>query len=119
MKNRKQILISIIFAAICLFSSIALAADNWQWYECTVTKVGAGGGRYEFLFLGTNMYPDTPASGYNGPIGGTWYEIHPSSTQLQKEILAVVLTASSLGKKVEVLLIPEVTKSIYAIYMKM
>jgi hypothetical protein len=49
----------------------------------------------------------------------TYYEVHPSSIQLQKEILAIALTAVSLGKKVEVLLIPEITKSIYALYLKM
>ncbi len=107
----KRILISIIVAAVCLFSSAASAADNWQWYECTVIEFGVGGGRYEFHLSGTNMYGGSP--------GGidTWFEIHPSSAQLQKEIMAVVLTAVSLGKKVKVLVIPEVTKSIYAIYL--
>ena len=110
---RKRILISIIVAAVCLFGTAASAADNWQWYECTVTKIGVGGGRYQFQLQGNNMYGGLPSS------VNKWFEIHPNSALLQKEILAVVLTAVSLGKKVEVLLIPEVTKSIYAIYLKM
>ena len=107
---RRRILISIIVAAICLFSGAASAADNWQWCECDVVKVGVGGGRYEFLLSGN----------YKSGTGSVnaWFEIHPSSTELKREILAVALTAASLGKKVEVLLIPEVTQSIYALYLK-
>jgi hypothetical protein len=112
MKISKRLLTWTIFAAICLFASSALA-DNWQWYECSVVKAGVGGGRYEFLLSGTNMYGGSP-SGIN-----SWYEIHPASAQQQKEILAILLTAASLGKKIEVLMIPEVTKSIYAIYLQM
>ena len=106
---RKWILISIIIAAIGLFSSIASAADNWQWCVCDVLKVGVGGGRYEFLLSGNYK------SG--GGSVNAWFEVHPSSAQFQKEILAIALTAVSLGKKVEVLLIPGVTASVYAIYL--
>lgn len=112
MIHKKRMLISIIVTAICLFASGALA-DNWQWYECSIAKAGVGGGRYEFMLSGTNMYGGYP-SGIN-----SWYEIHPASAQQQKEVLAILLTAASLGKKVEVMLIPEVTKSIYALYLKM
>ena len=107
---RRQILISIIVAAICLFSAAASAADNWQWCECTVVKAGIGGGKYEFFLSGN----------YTNGIGSVnaWYQIHPASEMLRNEILAVALTAASLGKKVEVLLIPGVTESIYALYLK-
>jgi hypothetical protein len=107
---RKRILIWIIVAATCLVSGAASAADNWQWCECDVVKTGIGGGRYEFLLSGSFMNGSGTVSG--------WYQIHPSSAQLQKEILAVALTAVSLGIKVEVLLIPDVTESIYAFYLK-
>jgi hypothetical protein len=113
MIHRKRMSTLIIIAAIGLFSSIASAADNWQWYECSVLKVGVGGGRYEFQLSGTNMYSGSPGS------ISAWYEIHPGSTQLEKEILAIVLASVSLGKKVQVLLIPELTQSIYAIYLVM
>jgi len=107
---RKRILISTIVVALCLFSAAASAADNWQWCECTVVKVGIGGGKYEFLLSGNYM---------NG-IGlvNAWFMIHPASEMLRNEILAVALTAASLGKKVEVLLVPGVTESIYALYLK-
>jgi hypothetical protein len=107
---RKRILISIIVAATFFFSSAASAADNWQWCECDVVKTGIGGGRYEFLLSGNYL---TGGGSVNG-----WYQIHPSCAQLQREILAVALTAVSLGLKVEVLLIPGVTESIYALYLK-
>lgn len=107
---RKRILISIIVAAICLFSLTASAMDNWQWCECTVVKVGIGGGQYEYLLSG-NYTSGT------GSVNG-WFRIHPSSARLQRDILAVALTAVSLGKKGEVLLIPGVTDSIYALYLK-
>ena len=106
---RKRILISIIVAAICLFGSVASAVDNWQWCECSVVRVGVGGGRYEFLLSGNYMQG-------SGSVNA-WFEIHPASAQFQQEILAIALTAVSLGKKVEVLLIPGVTKSIYALYL--
>ncbi len=108
----KRILVPIIVAAICLFSAATSAADNWQWYECTVIEFGVGGGRYEFMLSGNNTSGGTPSA------INSWFEIHPSSENLKKEILAVVLTAVSLGKKVRVLLIPEVTKSIYALYLE-
>ncbi len=106
---RKRILISMIVAAICLFSSSVPAAENWQWCVCDVLKMGVGGGRYEFQLAGTYKY---------GPGAvNAWFEVHPSSAQLQKEILAIAMTAVTLGKKVEVLLIPGVTASLYAIYL--
>jgi len=107
---RTRILISIVVSAICLFSSNASAVDNWQWCECTVVKVGIGGGQYEFLLSGNYMNGSDSVN--------AWFRIHPSSAQLQRDILAIALTAASLGKKVEVLLIPGVLESIYALYLK-
>ena len=110
MIHRKRILISIIVAAICLFSSAASA--NWTWYECTVTHLGVGGNRYEFRLSGNTMYGGSPS------VINSWYEIYPDCAITQKEVLVIVLTAISLGKTVEVLLEPGVVKSIYAIYLK-
>jgi hypothetical protein len=101
-----------IFAA-AVFSTNALA-DDWSWYECSVTKMGVGGGRYEFKLSGTKLIDSMP-----GPNTiNQWFEIHPDSIQLQKEVLAIILTAVSTGKKIEVLVLPTITKSIYAVYMK-
>jgi len=108
--HSKKVLLATVFVVFALFGSTAAATD-WAWYECTITKIGIGGGRYEFQISGTGI------SGTTGEISG-WYEIHPNALDLQKEILAVVLTAISLDKKVEICLQPGVTKSIYAIYMK-
>ena len=114
MRFKKTLFIITLFTAVCLFGSVA-SAEDWSWYECDVVKMGIGGGRYIFTLSGTKMYPAMP-----GPASiNSYYEIHPASIQYQKEILAIALTAVSLGQKVEVLLIPEITKSIYAFYLKM
>jgi hypothetical protein len=114
MRLKKALFIMTLFTAVCLVGSVA-SGENWSWYECDAVKMGVGGGRYIFTLSGTKMFPNMP-----GPASvNTYYEVHPSSIQLQKEILAIALTAVSLGKKVEVLLIPEITKSIYALYLKM
>ena len=112
MRLRKLNLTIMVFAAVFLIGSVA-SAENWSWYECDVVKMGMST-RYEFQLSGTKMYSSMP-----GPATiNKWFEIHPASVSCKKEVLAVVLTAISLGKKVEILVDPDVTKSIYAIYMK-
>jgi len=74
-------------------------------------RVIAGAGKYQFRLSGNNMYGGLP-----GTINA-WFEIHPDSEQVKKEILAVSLTAISLGKKVDVYLIPGVRKSILSIFL--
>jgi hypothetical protein len=114
-KMKSRILISLLtFFAAIFFTGTAAYSENWCWYECDVSKLGVGGTRYEFRLSGTKI---GTSSSCVATINN-WYEIHANSLQLKEEILTIMLTAVSLGKKVEVLVIPDTKKSIYAIYLQ-
>ena len=114
MKLKKLHFIMMVFLTFILIGSVA-SADEYCWYECDISTVGMFSINSKFLLSGTKMYANKPGAGSIN----WWYEIHPDALQSQKEMLAIALTAVSLGKKVQVVLMSDVSKSIYVICLKM
>ena len=94
-----------------IFAFIGTSASaEWGWYECTVSKAGVGGPRYEVNLSGSGI------KGTSGTVSG-WFEFHPEVQSQANVMIANILTAISMDYKVEVLLDPEITQSLYAVYL--
>ena len=112
MKTRKKLIMVMVFSLVILFGTNAFAED-WGWYECSITKTGTGGSRFEVKLNGTKIKGASTAATID-----KWFEFHPNvSEDIRKVLIATILTAVSLDSKVEVLVIPDTTKSLYALYL--
>jgi hypothetical protein len=112
MKAKKTLVVIMVCSLVFTFGTSAFAED-WGWYECTITKTGTGGSRFEVQLNGTKLSGASTASTIDA-----WFEFHPNvSSDISKVLIATILTAMSTGSKVEVLVIPGTTKSLYALYL--
>ena len=112
MKAKKTLIMIMVCSLVVTFGTSAFAED-WGWYECTITKTGTGGSRFEVQLNGTKMSGASTAATING-----WFEFHPNVTDdISKVVIATILTTMSMGCKVEALVVPGTTKSLYALYL--
>ena len=112
MKVKKAVIMAMVCSFIIVLGANAFAED-WGWYECTVVRAGTGGARFEVKLSGTKTSGASTATTIN-----KWYEFHENITaDISRVVIATILTATSNGFKVEALVIPDRTKSLYALYL--
>lgn len=97
MKKKLIAVLVVAFSIIVLINANALAANTW--YTCNVVYVGMGTGDYYVKLSDTDSNDDTSP----GTVSFTnhWFTI---PTTNNKSMLAVVLTAVSMGQTVYVMI---------------
>ena len=106
MKAKKTLIMVLIFSLVVTFGTSAFAED-WGWYECTITKTGIGGSRFEVQLNGTKLSGASTAATID-----QWFEFHPDVTDdISKVLIATILTSMSMGSKIEALVLPGTTRS--------
>jgi hypothetical protein len=113
MKTMKTLIVVMVCSLVVTFGTSAFAED-YGWYECSIVKTGIGGSNYYVFLNGTKLSGASEA-----PTINTAFTFHPIVTDVQEnQMIAAILTALNAGLKVEALVHPTITNSLYALYVR-